>query len=98
MIVSFADSGTEDIWQGENSKRARKTCPRGVWNTASRRLDALEAATSLEDLAAIPSHRLEKLRGDRKGQHSVSINMQYRICFRWTERGPAEVEIVDYHH
>lgn len=97
MIVSFADDGTEDIYDGTNSRKARRTCPREIWATARRWLASLDATTSLQDLAAVPSHRLEKLRGDRKGQHSIAINMQWRICFRWTDRGPAEVEITDYH-
>lgn len=97
MIVSFADSATEDIWDGRNTKKARRTLPRRLWRTAHRRLDSLAAATSLEDVAAIPGNRLEKLRGARRGQHSISINMQYRICFDWTAKGPANVEVVDYH-
>ena len=97
MIVSFADRGTEDIYDGTSSRKARNTCPKDIWSTACRRLSSLDAATSLADLAAVPSHRLEKLRGDRKGQHSIAINMQWRICFRWTEHGPAEVTITDYH-
>lgn len=97
MIVGFADRGTEDIYDGTNSRKARKTCPKHIWATARRRLSSLDAATSPADLAAVPSHRLEKLRGDRKEQHSIAINMQWRICFRWTDQGPAEVEITDYH-
>ena len=61
------------------------------------RLDRLNAATSLIDLSAIPGHRLEHLKGDRKGQYSIRINDQFRICFRWSPDGPEEVEIVDYH-
>lgn len=97
MIVSFADRGTEDIYDGTNSRKARQTCPKDIWATARRRLSSLEAATSLEDLAAVPGHRLKKLRGDRRGQHAIAINIQWRICFRWTSQGPAEVEITDYH-
>lgn len=68
-----------------------------VIRSAKRRLIVLEAATSLEDLRANPGNRLEALKGDRKGQHSIRINDQYRICFRWDETGAEDVEIVDYH-
>jgi len=64
---------------------------------AVRRLTLLDSAESLRDLAALPSNRLEALRGDRAGQHSIRINSQWRICFHWTEDGPSDVEIVDYH-
>lgn len=97
MILSFRNRGTEHVYDGRNSRKARRTCPRELWTTARRRLSALDAATSLEDLAAVPSHRLKKLRGDRKEQYAIAINMQWRICFRWTDRGPADVEIIDYH-
>jgi proteic killer suppression protein len=65
--------------------------------SARRRLQRLDAATSLADLATIPENRLERLHGDRQGQHSIRINDQWRICFVWREDGPHEVEIVDYH-
>lgn len=97
MIVSFADRGTEDVYDGTNSRRARKTCPKEIWTTARRRLSALDAATGLDDLSAVPGHRLEKLRGDRQGQYSIAVNMQWRICFRWTDRGATDVGITDYH-
>ena len=64
---------------------------------AKRKLDQLHAAAALVDLGAIPGNRLEALAGDRKGQHSIRINDQFRICFRWTSDGPELVEIVDYH-
>ena len=64
---------------------------------AVRRLVLLDSAESLGDLAALPSNRLEVLRGDRAGQHSIRINAQWRVCFRWTDEGPCEVEIVDDH-
>jgi proteic killer suppression protein len=97
LIVSFADKGTEDVFNGEESRRARQLLPRELWPNANRKLDMLNAAVKLEDLRFPPGNRLEKLSGDRKGQHSVRINDQYRVCFRWTENGPEEVEIVDYH-
>jgi toxin HigB-1 len=96
-IVAFADAGTEDIFEGQPSRRARKTCPETIWNVARRKLDQLNAATKLSDLGFPPNNRLEALKGDRKGQHSIRINDQYRICFVWREQGPDEVAIVDYH-
>lgn len=97
MIQSFADPGTRAIYDGRNTKRARKTCPRELWGVVARKLDYLDAAGALEDLRIPPGNRLEALGGDRSGQHSIRINERYRICFRWTEEGPADVEIVDYH-
>jgi len=97
MIVSFMDPGTEDIFNGRNSRRARQTCPRNLWQIAVRKLDQLDSAVSLDELRIPPGNRLEVLSGDRSGQSSIRINERYRICCTWTERGPAEVEIVDYH-
>ena len=97
MIVSFADRATEDIFDGNSSKVARKACPQTLWRVARRKLDALNQADELVDLRVPPGNRLEALRGDREGQHSIRINNQYRICFIWTNEGPAQVEITDYH-
>lgn len=97
MIRSFRDRGTEDLYNGIASKAARRSCPQALWSVAQRKLDQLNAATVLQDLAVPPGNRLEPLSGDRKGQHSIRINEQYRVCFGWTEEGPTEVEIVDYH-
>jgi len=96
LILSFRDQGTADIFHGEDSKAARKTLPTNLHNRAGRTLDQLSAAVSLKSLS-LPGMRLEKLRGDRTGQHSIRINDQYRVCFRWTEKGAQDVEIVDYH-
>jgi len=96
LIVSFKDRGTEDIFDGEDSKAARKVLPSNLHNRAGQTLDQLSAAISLNSLS-LPGLRLEKLKGDRAGQHSIRINDQYRVCFRWTERGAENVEIVDYH-
>lgn len=96
MIVSFRDRGTRHIFDGEDSKIARRTLPRELHPGAGEVLDRLNAAVSLTSLS-LPGLRLEKLRGDRAGQHSVRINDQYRVCFRWTERGAEDVEITDYH-
>jgi proteic killer suppression protein len=95
--MEFADRGTEDIFDGNDTRAARKSCPSSLQRIAFRKLVALSAAEELHDLASPPGNHLEALKGDRKGQHSIRINDQYRICFRWTESGPTEVEISDYH-
>lgn len=97
MIRSFKNKVTEDIFNGVNSKSARNLCPPTLWRVAFRKLDQLDAVEVLADLRIPPGNRLEALKGDREGQHSMRINGQYRICFMWTETGPSEVEIVDYH-
>jgi proteic killer suppression protein len=97
VIVSFADRGTEDVFNGKISPAARRACPRQIWKVAFRKLDQLDSATELADMAIPPGNSLEALSGDRRGQHSISINDQYRICFIWTQAGPSEVEITDYH-
>lgn len=98
MILSFANRGTEDIFDGRNSVDARKLLPRTLWNVAFRKFDQIDSAGHLDDLKVPPGNRLEPLKGDRNGQHSIRINDQYRICFIWTRSGDAEnVEIVDYH-
>jgi proteic killer suppression protein len=96
-IQSFADEGTQDIYNGVSSKLARRACPSNIWNVASRKLDQLNAVTRLLDLRLPPGNQLEALKGDRKGQHSIRINDQFRVCFRWTEAGPENVEVTDYH-
>jgi proteic killer suppression protein len=97
MIQSFASSGTEDIFNGIDSKIARKTCPQSLWKVAVRKLDQLDSATSLDDLKVPPRNKLEPLKGDRKGQYSIRINDQFRICFKWVASEATDVEIVDYH-
>lgn len=97
VIRSFQDVAAEDVFAGRNTGAARRYCPRILWRVARRKLDALNQAAALRDLRAPPGNRLERLKGDRAGQHSIRINDQYRICFRWTDKGPEEVEIVDYH-
>ena len=96
MIQSFKNAGTEDIFNGRRTQAARRTCPQALWKIASRKLDPLDSVTALPELQLPPGNRLEALKGDRQGQQSIRINDQYRSCFRWTEPGPAEVEIVDY--
>jgi len=97
MIRSFKNAATEDIFNGVRSKAARRICPQRLWKIAGRKLDQLDAAEALDDLRVPPGNRLEALKGDREGRYSIRINDQYRICFLWTEGGPEEVEIVDYH-
>jgi proteic killer suppression protein len=97
MIQSFKTRETEDVYNGVASKAARKACPTELWPIARRKLDQLSAARTLEDLRAPPANRLEALKGERKGQYSIRVNAQFRVCFRWSESGPCDVEIVDYH-
>ena len=97
MIADFADQGTEDLFNRVNSPAARRTCPRPLHPLARKKLERLNAVEELEDLAAPPGNRLEALRGDRRGQHSIRINDQYRICFVWEVLGVRAVAIVDYH-
>lgn len=94
MIVSYRDGKTERFANGERIKEFS-----GFARQAETRLDRLDAATSLRDLAAMPGNRLEALKGNRQGQYSIRINDQWRICFEWPENsaGPTNVEIVDYH-
>lgn len=97
MIVSFKDRGTEDLYDGLDTKASRRSCPTELQRIALRKLTMLNRAASLADLRHPPGNNLEALKGDREGQHSVRINDQYRVCFVWTPEGPAHVEIVDYH-
>ena len=97
MIRTFKDQGADDIFYGKNTKSARSSCPQNLWSVAARKLDQLDSAQVLEDLRIPPGNRLEALSGDRKGQYSIRINDQYRICFVWFNDEPDEVEIVDYH-
>jgi proteic killer suppression protein len=92
MIRSFRDRATERLWMGEFVKRFS-----GIEKQARRKLDMLHAARELADLRAPPANRLEALSGNRKGQHSIRINNQWRVCFTWTKEGPSNVEVVDYH-
>ena len=92
MIRSFRDKKTERLFAGESVKDFS-----GIRNVAERKLTMLDSAADLKDLLAPPGNRLEKLKGDRAGQHSIRINDQWRICFRWMTDGPHDVEITDYH-
>lgn len=93
MIVSFNGKATEDFARTGRTKRGWQSCSA----VALRKLDQLMAAKVLADLAAPPANRLEALKGNRTGQHSIRINDQWRICFVWTDAGPSGVEITDYH-
>jgi toxin HigB-1 len=97
VIRSFRNQGTRDVFDDVRSKAASKICPPSLWSVAHRKLDQLNQAHALIDLRSPPGNRLEALKRDRAGQHSIRINDQYRICFRWTEAGPEDVEITDYH-
>ena len=93
MIVGVYDTETARVWRGEVSRRL----PLAIQSTALRKLRLLNNAKRLDDLRAPPGNRLEALKDDRAGQHSIRINDQFRICFIWTEGGPGRVEITDYH-
>src|SRR5262245_5068412 len=97
MIFSFGDQATEDIYHGYSTKRARKKFPSTLVSSAIRKLDMLDAAQELKDLCEPPGNHLEALKGDLKGMHSIRINDQWRIIFKWTLQGAEEVEIIDYH-
>ena len=92
MIVSFRDADTEALASGRRIKRFVS-----IESVARRKLRQLEIAGKLDDLRVPPGNRLEALRGDRAGQHSIRVNDQFRVCFRWTRAGPEDVEIADYH-
>ena len=92
MIVSFKCADTEDLAKGRRVKRFVN-----IESVARRKLRQLQIAGRLEDLRVPPGNRLESLKGDRAGQHSIRINDQFRVCFRWTTAGAEDVEIVDYH-
>jgi proteic killer suppression protein len=97
MIRSFKNKATEDVFNGKATKFAMRLCPKSLWKIAMRKLDQLDSVLSLDELRVPPGNRLEALSGNRQRQHSIRINDQYRICFRWTEMGPTDVEITDYH-
>ncbi|KQQ27852.1 MULTISPECIES: type II toxin-antitoxin system RelE/ParE family toxin [unclassified Frondihabitans] len=93
MIQSFSTTETERVWRRVRAARLGPDLQR----IAHRKLLMLDAAELLNDLRVPPGNRLEQLRGDRAGQHSIRINDQYRICFVWSDQGPGDVEITDYH-
>ncbi|MEO8101210.1 MAG: type II toxin-antitoxin system RelE/ParE family toxin [Betaproteobacteria bacterium] len=93
MIRNFADKETERIWNGEVSRHL----PIAIQSIARRKLRMINNARRLDDLRIPPANRLEALKGDMKGQHSIRVNDQWRICFRWSDASVTEVQIVDYH-
>ena len=93
MIKSFKDAVTRAAFDGET----RKGFPADLLKVARRKLQYLHAATTLQDLRSPPGNRLEALKGDRRDQHSIRVNEQFRICFIWTEEGAVDVEFTDYH-
>jgi proteic killer suppression protein len=96
LIQSFGDPRTEDVWNGTTNARTR-ALPEDMLRIAVRKLDILQAAKTINDLRVAPGNHLEALRGDRAGRHSIRINKQWRIVFSWTDDGPADVTIEDYH-
>jgi proteic killer suppression protein len=96
MIKSFGDKATSDLFHGNSSSKVRKL-PTQILDSAIYKLDILNAATSLDDLRSPPGNRLEALRGEYKGHHSIRINAQWRIVFHWEESSAFDVAIVDYH-
>jgi proteic killer suppression protein len=97
MIQSFKNRGTEDIFNGVTTKESLRTCPKNLWQIAAKKLDQIDSIVNLNELRVPPGNHLEALSRERKGQYSIRINDQYRVCFAWTEAGPTDVEIVDYH-
>ena len=96
-IESFIDDATHDIFDGLNTKKARKKLNTALFSVASRKLDMINAAADLKDLKIPPANHLEALKGTLKDKHSIRINNQYRIVFRWNGESAEEVEITDYH-
>ena len=97
MIISFADDETRDIFDERKSKKALKRLNPSLWRSAQRKLHMINAATRLQDLRIPPANHLEALSGNLSGKHSIRINNQWRIIFRWLEKDAEEVEIIDYH-
>lgn len=96
MITSFGDRATEDLYHRRPTRRAR-AFPADVQRAALRKLDVINGAHVLDDLRSPPGDRLEALRGDRAGQHSIRVNAQWRVVFRWSGRSAEDVSLVDYH-
>jgi proteic killer suppression protein len=97
VIRSFADAATEDLFNGVDSRRARAACPAALWPVVRRKLTQLNRVRDLRELAVPPGNRLERLHGDREGQHSIRVNQQYRVCFHWEDGYADQVEVADYH-
>ncbi len=97
MINSFKTRDTEDIFNGNGSRAARKCCPQAIWPVARRKMDQINRVQEVNELMVPPGNRLERLKGDREDQYSIRINQQYRICFIWKDGHANDVEITDYH-
>jgi proteic killer suppression protein len=95
-VTRWKNKGTEDLFDGVNSREARQLLPRNLVRIAQRKLSLVASAATLDALRAPPNNRLEALKGDRQGQYSIRINEQYRICFNWTDFAEG-IEVVDYH-
>jgi len=85
------------VFNGKNTKEARKTCSKKLWKITRRTLDQIDSVVSLDELKIPPGNLLEKLTGDRNGEYSIRINEKYRICFVWSDTGPELIQITDYH-
>ena len=96
MITSFGDKATSDLFNGIRSRQSRKL-PNQIHEIALYKLDVINAPQALDDLRSPPGNRLEALRGELKGFHSIRINNQWRIIFRWSENNASDVQIIDYH-
>ena len=96
MIINFKSKATEDVYDGMSTRHSR-SIPVALWSIAQRKLDMINAAVVIDDLRVPPGNRLEALRGSMKGYHSVRVNDQYRVVFRWQNDNAHDVEIVDYH-
>jgi proteic killer suppression protein len=97
VIRSFADDPTEDLFNGVGSRRARQACPVALWPVVRRKLTQLNRVRDLRELSVPPGNRLERLKGDRAGLHSIRINDQFQVCFLWEDGYVDEVEVTDYH-
>ena len=97
VIRSFADAATEDLFNGIDRRRARAACPSALWPIVRRKLTQLNRVRGLRELAVPPGNRLEALRGNRAGQHSIRVNQQFRVCFQWEDGYADAVEVTDYH-
>lgn len=97
MIRSFRNRQSEDVFNRVRNKKAAKVLPLELWGVAARKLDQINRVIALDELNVSPGNRLKPLHGNREGQHSIRINDQYRICFRWADDGAHDVEITDYH-
>ena len=96
MIASFGDNATRDLYHGARSARVRRI-PQQIWRIACRKLDMIEYAEALQDLLVPPGNRLEALKGDMAGFHSIRVNDQWRVVFQWRSGAAHEVSLVDYH-